>query len=454
MKQTATSRITWGQAATLDPAPAAAEEEAVALLRIAAEVEGALTAQYLFSAGSLLPGVRMTLPDFDHPIQTDDWYDVIRVIAKQEMGHLMTVQNLLLGLGAAPHLDRENFPSSSPLYPFPFSLQPARLTTIARYVCAEAPRTVVAADGADLADAQREAKVGDGGVPRAGQIYERLFYLFQDSNAPQAPWPDLQNPFPDWPDWHIDPAKLGFNQDRQATAAEWRGQGDDERPDTAIYVLPVQDKASARLAIHALAIQGEGPVGNGGATHFDKFLRIFRELRAADRQPGAPTLVRNQADDPRTGLSGSATIAHPATLAWAKLGNTRYQMLLTDIALSLSVGSAGTVASILANRVDFLGWAFREMLAAIKPLSEELRQMPLTNDGAALAGLPFELPQQALPTETGAQIQYLRDRIAQSRQLRAEIASAFNPSPKQQGILRIIDNLDAVMSRKVGAALV
>ena len=454
MKQTATRRITWGPAATLDPAPAAAEEEAVALLRIAAEVEGALTAQYLFSAGSLLPGVRMTLPDFDHPIQTDDWYDVIRVIAKQEMGHLMTVQNLLLGLGAAPHLDRENFPSSSPLYPFPFSLQPARLTTIARYVCAEAPRTVVAADGADLADAQREAKVGDGGVPRAGQIYERLFYLFQDSNAPQAPWPDLQNPFPDWPDWHIDPAKLGFNQDRQATAAEWRGQGDDQRPDTAIYVLPVQDKASARLAIHALAIQGEGPVGNGGATHFDKFLRIFRELRAAGRQPGAPTLVRNQADDPRTGLSGSATIAHPATLAWAKLGNTRYQMLLTDIALSLSVGSAGTVASILATRVDFLGWAFREMLAAIKPLSEELRQMPLTNDGAALAGLPFELPQQALPTETGAQIQYLRDRIAQSRQLRAEIASAFNPSPKQQGILRIIDNLDAVMSRKVGAALV
>jgi hypothetical protein len=68
-----------------------------------------------------------------------------------------------------------------------------------------------------------------------------------------------------------------------------------------------------------------------------------------------------------------------------------------------------------------------------------------------LAGLPFELPEQALPTETGAQIQYLRDRIAQSKQLRAEIASAFNPSPKQQGILRIIDNLDTIMSRKVGA---
>ena len=465
MKQSATHRITWGQATTaqpspdasvdqphLDPAPASAEEEAVALLRIAAEVEGALTAQYLFSAGSLLPAVSMTLPGFDHPIQTDDWYDTIRVIAKQEMGHLVTVQNLLLSLGAAPHLDRENFPTSSPLYPFPFSLQPVRLTTIARYVCAEAPRNVAAADAADLSDALRAAGVGDGGVPRAGQIYERLFYLFQDGDTPQEPWRDLQNPFPHWPNWHVDPAKLGFNQDRQATAAEWRGQDDDERPDTAIYVLPIRDKVSARLAIHALGVQGEGPIGNAGATHFDKFLRIFRELRAVGQQPAVPAFVRNQSDDPRTGLGGNATISRPATLAWAKLGNTRYQMLLTDIALSLSVGSTGTVASILAARVDFLSWAFREMLASIKPLAEELRQMPLTDDaGAASAGLPFELPEQALPTDTGAQIEYLRNRVADSKQLRAQIESTFNPSPKQKGILRVLDNLDVIMSRKIGA---
>ena len=472
MKQTATRRIAWANAPVgpvigvapaaanaalprLDPMPASAEEEAVALLRMAAEVEGALVPQDLFTAGSLIPGVRVQPPGFDHAIQSDDWYDLMRVLAKQEMGHLITRQNLLLSLGSTPHLDRENFPTTSPLYPFPFSLQPLRLATIARYVCAEAPRNVAAADQPDLAAAQREAKAGDGQMPRAGQIYERLFYLFQDSNTPQEPWPDLQNPFPHWPDWHVDPAKLGFNQDRQATAAEWRGQGNDEPPDTAIYVLPIRDKASARVAIHALGIQGEGPIGNGGVTHFDKCLRIFRELRAVGQQQGAPAFVRNQADDPRTGLGGNATISHPTTLVWAKLGNARYQMLLTDIALSLSVGSTGTIASVQATRADVLGWAFREMLANIKPLSEELRQMPLTGEaGAALAGLPFELPEQALPTDTAAQIVYLRDRVAESIQLRVQIQTALNPSPKQKGILKVIDNLDVIMSRKIGAAAV
>src|SRR5207344_1171339 len=100
-----------------------------------------------------------------------------------------------------PHFDRENFPSRSLLYPFPFSLQPVRLATIARYVCAEAPREVVPADQADLADAARAANAADP-VPRAGQLYERIFYLFQDGEAPQDPWPDVRNPFPHWPDWH------------------------------------------------------------------------------------------------------------------------------------------------------------------------------------------------------------------------------------------------------------
>jgi hypothetical protein len=221
-------------------------------------------------------------------------------------------------------------------------------------------------------------------------------------------------------------------------------------------VLQAHDKASARAAIYALGVQGEGPVGDPGVTHFDKFLRIFRELRAVGQQAGVPQFVRNQADDPRTGLSGDATISAPGTLVWARLANTRYQMLLIDIALSLSVGSTGMVPSTTAARVDFLGWAFREMLASIKPLSEELRQMPLTDGigGAApLAGCPFELPNQALPEEISARLAYLRGRLDESKQLRAQIESTLNPSPKQKGILKIIDNLNKVMTQKLGAAV-
>lgn len=437
----------------LDPAPASAEEEAVALLRIAAEIEGALLAQYLFTAGSLLQGVSVEVPGVDHPILSDDWYDLIRAIAKQEMGHLITVQNLLLGLDARPHVDRENFPLQSPLHPFPFSLQPIRLLTLAKYVCAEAPRDVAGADRADYEDAVQVTGTVIGEVPRAGQIYERLGWLLQDGDAPQAPWPELKNPFPDWPNWHVDAAKIGFNQDRQAHPNEWRGNDSSAPPDSGIYVLQVSDKASARLVVYTVGLQGEGPVGDPGFTHFDKFLRIYREQRAVNGQAGAPAFARNQADDPSTGASGPATITDPKTLAWAKLGNVRYQMLLIDIALSVSIGQAGTLPAATATRRDFVNWAFMEMLVCIKPISEELRRMPLAAGSGPddpRAGLPFELPNQNLPDAIADQMQYLRDRAAESAQLRAQISALFNPTPKQINILKAVGNIDAAVVLKLG----
>lgn len=445
-----------GQAAptpVLDPPPASAEEEAATLLRIAAEIEGALLVQYLFTAGSLLQGVSVNVPGFDHPILSDDWYDLIRTIAKQEMGHLITVQNLLLSLDARPHVDRENFPLSSPLYPFEFSLQPIRLSTLAKYVCAEAPREVVAADRADYEDAVRETGTIVGDVPRAGQVYERLFWLFQDSDAPQAPWLDLTNPFPSWPNWHVDAAKIGFNQDRQASPNEWRGDDSSASLDSGIYVLQVSDKASARQAAYTVGLQGEGPVGDPGLTHFDKFLRIYREQRGVKGLGGAPPFARNQRDNPSTGVSSATTITDPKALAWAKLGNVRYQMLLVDIALSVSIGQTGKAPSVSATRRDFGNWAFTEMLACLKPISEELRQMPLvagSGPSDPRAGLPFELPNQNLPTTVADQIQYSRERAAESVKLRAQISQSFGPTPKQVGILKALGNIDATVVQKLG----
>jgi hypothetical protein len=437
----------------IQPAPATPEEEAVTLLRIAAEVEGSLLVQYLFSAGSLLQGVSVDVPDFDHPVLSDDWYDLMRNIAKQEMGHLITVQNLLLSLDARPHVDRENFPVRSPLYPFPFNLEPTGLSTLAKYVCAEAPREVSDRDRADYEDAIQQAGAVLGDIPRVGQIYERLFWLLQDSDAPQDPWPQVKNPFPDWPKWHVDPTKIGFNQDRQANPTEWRGNDAGAPTDTGIYVLQVQDRASARQAIYTVGLQGEGPIGDSGVTHFEKFLRLYREQRAVSRQNGSPVFARNQAANPRTGISGPATITDPRTLAWAKLGNVRYQMLLIDIALAVSVGTAGSAASVAAARGDFYNWAFAEMLAHLKPISEELRQMPLAPGAAQTApraGMPYELPSTSLPTAIADQIQYLRDRVAESAQLRTQITQSFNPSPKQIGILKAIGNVDTMVARKLG----
>jgi hypothetical protein len=441
------------QTPTLDPKPQSAEEEAVALLRIAAEIEGALMVQYLFAAGSLLANVTANVPGFPQPIRSNDWASAIVTIAKQEMGHLITVQNLLLSLGADLHVDRENFPLTSPLYPFPFSLRPLSPTTLAQYVCAEAPHQVGDVDRADYLDAVQKAGAVVGEVPRAGQIYERLFWLFQDSDIAQEPWPDLQNPFPSWDNWHVDASKVVQNQDRQATPDEWFGGDTSDSPDTAIYVAQVQDKSSAREAIFAVGRQGEGPIGQAGVTHFDKFLRVYREHRAVAAQPQVPVFARNQASNPRTGIGGDATITDHMTLLWARLANVRYKMLLMDIVLAISVTQDGTAPSTTATRADFRGWAFREMRPCIKTLINELRQMALTQNApseAPTAGFPFELPTQSLPTTPLEQVQVLRGCAAESLQLRMEIQKSPNLTGNQKGVLQSIGDIDTAVKQKLG----
>jgi len=441
----------------ITPPPTSAIEEAKVLLRVAAEVEGALMVQYLYAAYSILPGVTVTAPPIPASINSDDWYDLIRDIAKQEMGHLVTVQNLLLSLGEAPHLDRENFPwLNSDLYPFPFHLQVLGLDTLAKNVTAEAPRSVAASDLADYTEAAARAATVAGQVSRVGQIYERLYFLFQDTDQPQAPWTNLVNPFADWPSWHVADSLLGFNQDRQAQPNEWRGDDATIPLDTAIYVLPIMDKASARKAIFTVAQQGEGtPSGEGIDAHFEKFLRVYREFRAYSSQAGAPAMVRNQATDPRTDPGSTGTIIDPVTKLWAQLANGRYQMLLMDIALALSTGNSGSVPGTTAFRHDFIGWAIGiEMLMAVKKLGEELRSMPVNQNAppdSVRAGLPFELPEDTdLPDSIPEQVARLRQLVAQSTAIRASIRQSGNPTPRQQGLLAVLDNADSSISQKIG----
>ena len=79
-----------------DP-PLAPRDEAVFLLDIAAEVEHAVMVQYLFAAYSLRDPSQFT---DDKAALVRDWRKAIAMVAREEMGHLVTVQNLLRSLGA------------------------------------------------------------------------------------------------------------------------------------------------------------------------------------------------------------------------------------------------------------------------------------------------------------------------------------------------------------------
>jgi hypothetical protein len=109
----------------------------VFLLHTAAGIEHALLVQYLYAAYSLADsGFAGSQVPADAGTLTGKWRQAITGIAKEEMAHLLTVQNLLRFIGGPLNLDREDFPFLAFLYPFPFVLEPLTKTSLAKYVAA------------------------------------------------------------------------------------------------------------------------------------------------------------------------------------------------------------------------------------------------------------------------------------------------------------------------------
>ena len=113
----------------------------VFLLTIAAQIEHSLMVQYLYAAYSL-GGPQLGPPVTDQQRNSvAAWRQIILGIAKEEMGHLVTVQNVLKFLGAPLSLDREDYPWDSQLAPYPFVLEPLSRASLAKYIIAESPET-------------------------------------------------------------------------------------------------------------------------------------------------------------------------------------------------------------------------------------------------------------------------------------------------------------------------
>jgi hypothetical protein len=147
---------------------------AAMLLDVAAEIEHSLMVQYLFAAYSL--GGEQVPPDLRREVR--GWQETILGVAKEEMGHLVTVQNLHTGLGLPLHLDREDYPWGSAFYPFDFALERLTLDSLAAYVCAESPEGWRGPEADEIrARAAREAGAT---VNRVGVLYGAIAQILED----------------------------------------------------------------------------------------------------------------------------------------------------------------------------------------------------------------------------------------------------------------------------------
>lgn len=145
--------------------------ELVRLLHEAAEVEHALMLQYLYGSFSLKPG-----PAFagirGEPVAAAS---TLLGVAVQEMQHLHTVNELLVRLGAAPNVARQDFPYEPDVYPFELSLEPLSLRSLAKYTYAEAARDELSDSGEAELLRVIDGALGDGVRPNhVGSLYQSV----------------------------------------------------------------------------------------------------------------------------------------------------------------------------------------------------------------------------------------------------------------------------------------
>ena len=360
----------------------------VFLLHTAAEVEHALMVQYLYAAYSLADGGFQGPAVPPNAAQlTGGWRETIVGIAREEMAHLLTVQNLLRFVGGPLNFEREDFPFLAFLYPFALRLEPLTKTSLAKYVAAEMP----AAPGQPPAliqeiVARATSATGGMAINRVGILYDAAISIFQDETKLRSV--DLR------PET-ADAVQAGPN--------DWLGFG-------SLLVRAVRSRAEAIDALVAIAEQGEGsmtPAPGSPPSHFDRLLQIYSAFPETELQSGLATWIPTRLVplNPNTlhRVSTDADmeagrITHPTTRLWAHLFNVRYRMLLLDLAHALHRSGPYLEADgepTLRGRLR--DGTFLEMRGArhagLRGIAKMLTTLPLKEtSGPARAGPPFELP--------------------------------------------------------------
>ncbi len=460
----------------------------VLLLHIAAELEHALMVEYLY-AGYSLGGERVPAK---HENTVRRWRDIILSVAREEMGHLLTVQNVLCLFGGPVSFNRDDFPWDSPFYPFPFKLEPLSLDSLACYVYAEMPPYAeilhqvkqrsgkMSKSAAAKLQATFEAEVNavrDAVVRRihgrqshpVGEIYERIIELVGNEKLiPDTEFRTESFPFQaSWDDW---------GRGYQAPPAQPDGSTPKGAAHTShIIIARMGTRTEALEGLKAIAGQGEAPQFStpkeqredpdhddssqttAGLSHFERFARIFVELSAvktwkpARRVPVNPTTMKRQFC-----RYSETPITNVASRIWASLFNLRYRILLTYLSHTYRLARGSDPAS-SDLRAAVMHRIYGEMYN-IKAIAGILVRMPLGNPKKPeRAGPPFQMPYSLdLPLIETDRWRLHQDNLRSSQDLCAVLLEPQYIAQAPSGGLEYIkslQNLDAQAQKWLGKVL-
>lgn len=375
------------------------------LIHIDAELEHGLMVQYLYAAYSM-GGDQVEEKDRE---LVRCWQEIILGIAKEEMGHFVSVQNVLRVIGAPLNFRRQDFPWDSELYPFEFMLEPFSLTSLAKYVFAESPVGWLNSKSEDqeMNDIKKEIRAVlskvDHGDP-VGKIFDQILAIIKD--------PELINDDVFLPDTYPFQAKFdewgrGYEGGARGNSTKGNAQG---APD--VLVAPLLSRTDAIEALKEIAEQGESTSEKDNElSHFERFLSIYKELRKMPKsfQPSRNIAVNPTIGDAKYDHSSSPSgglvsdqeidvITNPLAQKWANLFNVRYRMLLSFLTHSFLLDQGANSSGASSARGTIIHATFGEMYN-LRSISNVLVKLPLGDNSDKMAGPPFLIPYSMdLPT--------------------------------------------------------
>ena len=391
--------------------------EARDLLRAAAEIEHGLLIQYLYAAYSCtkLP-IRGTITQ----------------IAKEEMGHLISVQNLLLAIGGNPYFGRDHFPtapSSDETFPFSLTFEPISLDFLAKFIVAESPPLENITDAGLSARVQPIIDAGKGAahqsINHVGALYVALYWLFKDDDSAPLEWKDYPTDMVlsvhhklgriKKDEWHVPDAAFNSKVDLDDLQAENKPGEDWNKSHDEIYVHAVPflapgqaDRAAILGTLFKIAEQGEGwqqaPSTDEKKSHFVRLLETYEAIKA---MPAGTVVALDVPINPSTvAPTASGFIANPEANLWGQIFSARYRIALLKLALSiasrrsLDKGTPDGRKSLISDAIEI------EMKSNLKTIALQLIRMrrigvPADGPESKRAAPPFELPAGSLPNLVG-----------------------------------------------------
>ena len=398
-------------------------EELIYLLAEASAIEHNLMCCYLYAAWSFKRGERDGLTA-EQAAAVKRWRHAITSVAIEEMTHLALASNLMVAIGAGPHLSRPNFPVPAGYHPSGVVVELAGFSraVLDHFIFLERP------EGKELRDSSEFVHPADyhrtmpkGRLMPSAQDYGTVGHLYRGIRHGLAVLAH-----------HIGEAAL-FCGD----PASQVGPGDAGLPGLSV----VTDLKSAEDAIETIIEQGEGAPSHSEDSHYSRFVKVREEYEtflAADPDfaPAFPVAHNPTMRPPMDKANRVHVNSHEAAPV-LDLANSIYGHMLRSLVQAFGRGAEDT-----EGKRFFVDMAI-DLMEQLPPIGSYLASLPANHAHPGVnAGVTFTTLRDTtrLPPGSGER-RMMAERVA-------EIAKhARHVFPAGHELAGVADALDKLTAR-------